>query len=44
VSDVAARERLQRYVDHPDPILREHARWAAERVGWHDLVAVGQPR
>jgi epoxyqueuosine reductase len=44
VSDAAARQRVQRYIDHADPILREHARWAAERVGWHALVASAHSR
>jgi epoxyqueuosine reductase len=34
--DVAAT--LVRYLCDPDPMLREHAEWAASRLGRHDLV------
>jgi epoxyqueuosine reductase len=29
---------LVRYVDHPDPMLRGHAAWAARRLGREDLL------
>jgi epoxyqueuosine reductase len=29
---------LERYVDHPDPMLRGHAAWAARRLGREDLL------
>lgn len=30
---------LRRHLDHPDPLLRAHAVWAARRLGREDLVA-----
>jgi epoxyqueuosine reductase len=35
--DVAAE--LDRYLRHPDPLLRAHAVWAARRLGREDLLA-----
>jgi hypothetical protein len=29
---------LQRYLAHPDPLLRGHAVWAARRLGRDDLL------
>ena len=31
--DARTRRVLDRYRSHPDPILREHAEWAAGRLG-----------
>jgi len=31
-------EVLRRHLDHPDPLLRAHAVWAAARLGLHDVV------
>lgn len=29
---------LRRHLQHPDPVLRAHAVWAAARLGLHDLI------
>ncbi len=36
--DPAVDAMLQRYLAHPDPLLRGHAVWAARRLGREDLV------
>jgi epoxyqueuosine reductase len=36
--DAAVAATLRRYLADPDPMLREHAAWAAARLGRHDLV------
>lgn len=37
--DAAVADVLQRYLQHPDPLLRGHAVWAARRLGRDDLLA-----
>lgn len=37
--DPAVAEMLDRYLRHPDPLLRGHAVWAARRLGREDLLA-----
>ena len=37
--DPAVRATVRRYADDPDPMLAEHARWAAARLGCRDATA-----
>lgn len=37
-ADAAVEAALRRHLDHPDPLLRSHAVWAARRLGRNDLV------
>jgi epoxyqueuosine reductase len=39
-TDPAVERALRTYLGHPDPILRAHAAWAADRLGRADLVAL----
>jgi epoxyqueuosine reductase len=37
-TDAAVEAALRRHLDHPDPLLRSHAVWAARRLGREDLA------
>ncbi|MGC8463346.1 MAG: epoxyqueuosine reductase [Acidimicrobiales bacterium] len=41
--DPAVRRVVTFYCDHPDPVLREHAEWAARRLGLAGAPAAGTP-
>ncbi len=41
--DAAVRRVVGAYCDHPDPVLREHAAWAARRLGLAGAPTAGTP-